>query len=405
MTPISSVHPEVQPNGCVEGLGTPGRSYSKVVIREARCEEEELRRLYPLCRGYLPKYGQCTLEAFEGYCRGLWQNNPARLPDQVFGWLIENGDGEIGGFLGVIPMKMKVGASEIPAIGGHSWIVKPAVRLYSIGLYQRILTLSQRYFLVVAAGGETVNAIGNRQGASITRVPVQGFDQQFSWVLDPAVVLQWALEKHGEIRLAHLTESSLLRAILKGALWLGVPGRHRLRFRCASLSVEPVDAATSEFDELWNRAKGDYGVTIVRDSAFVAWRHFLIPNLLGQTSVLGCWEGGSLRGYVAIQRRAEGAGYPAGHYVVTDLFYERSREDVLMNLINAAYEFAQHQRASLFQFVNMSAEVAELLRTQRPHVRTLAHWPYWYRAPSPDLAAVCQQQPWWPSGADGEAGV
>ncbi len=377
----------------------------KVTLREAKCEEADLRRLYPLCRLLLPKYAVCSYEEFERYCRGLWQDNPARLPDQVFGWVLENEEGEIGGFLGIIPMRMKVGNDEVSAIGGHSWIVAPSVRAYSIGLYQRIMALSQHHFLVIAAGGEAMSAIGDRPNSRISRIPIQGFDRQFSWVLDPAKVLRWALEKRGCTRLAKAPHLAPLPTILKGVLRLGVRGGCGVRFRCHALSVRPVAAFTEEFDELWARAKGDYAVTIVRDAAFLNWRHLAIPNLLGRTSILGCWDGGRLCGFVAIQRRAEGVGYPAGHYVVTDLFYDRRREDVLMNLVNGAFEFAQRQRGSLFQVVNMSRELAQFLLPQRPHVRTLGNWPYWYKAQSPDLAAVCRQQTWWPSGVDGEASI
>jgi hypothetical protein len=335
----------------------------------------------------------------------LWENNPARLPDQVFGWVIERDGGEIGGFLGVIPMRMKVGNEEISAIGGHSWMVAPPFRLYSLGLYQRMMALSQRHFLVVAATGETMNAIGNRPNASIARIPVPDFDRQFTWVIDSGEVLRWALHRRGYDGLANFTATRPVTAVVNGLLRLGLRGGGRLQVPCRNFSVRPIAAFTEEFNEFWARVKGQYAVTVVRDAAFLNWRHLEVPNLIGRTSILGCWDGNELCGYVAIQRRAVQLGYPEGHYVVTDLLYDRRRDDVLTNLINSAYEYAIGEGGSLFQVVNMSKDLAQFLLRHRPHVRTLANWPYWYKAPSSELASVCREQPWWPSGVDGEASV
>ena len=151
--------------------------------------------------------------------------------------------------------------------------------------------------------------------------------------------------------------------------------------------------------------KKDYDITTVRDRAFLNWRHCEAGSLVGRTSVFACRDQGQIRGYIAVQVRAHESGYVRGHYVVTDLFYERTRKDVLYNLMNYAFEFAKAQGCSIFQVSGFSNEVVEELKMQRPYIRKDLSCPYWYQG-SPDIEAkLCDEKRWWPSGADGDSNL
>ena len=90
---------------------------------------------------------------------------------------------------------------------------------------------------------------------------------------------------------------------------------------------------------------------------------------------------------------------------MTDLFYERARKDVLRNLINHAFAFVKAQSGSVFQVSGYSADVIEALKTQRPRIRKDRPCPYWYQS-APGLEGILsEEQPWWPSGADGDSNL
>lgn len=125
--------------------------------------------------------------------------------------------------------------------------------------------------------------------------------------------------------------------------WTQVPAR----FQCPKLTVEPAKVFTDEFDQLWEDNKKDYGIMAVRDKQTLAWRHCEVPSFIGKTYVFACRDEEKLQGHLALQARTEAAGFLSGHYVVTDVFYERSRKEVLYNLMNHAFEFAKARGQSV----------------------------------------------------------
>jgi hypothetical protein len=160
---------------------------------------------------------------------------------------------------------------------------------------------------------------------------------------------------------------------------------------------------TEEFTTFWENNKNDYDVTTVRERDFLNWRHGHIPSLIGRTFAFACREQGQLRGYIALQARAHESGYLRGHYVVTDLFYERRRKDVLYNLMNHAFEYARGQDCSIFQVSGFSKEVMDELKTRRPYIRMGKSCPYWYQSLPEVTGGLEEEKRWWPSGADGDS--
>jgi len=376
---------------------------SRITLREARFDERDLLGIWHLCKQHFQKYEACTFDEFQNFCRGVWLNNPARTPEH--GWVLENPSGEIGGFQGLIPIKMKVGDREVCAGAGHSWVVSPECRVHSLLLFKKVLSWSDRHFLLITAAGEVVVAIGSKLNCGITKIPVRDFNQQFVWLIRPDVILQWALNWNGYTRLAKLVRFFPVAQMVTNFTRIPCAGRLGLRFRCPRLSVEQVSVFGDEFDELWESNKHSYGVTAVRDKASLNWRHLAAPSVTGRTVVFECRDEGKLCGFLALQHRIEGGRFPPGHYVVTDVFYDRRRQDVLYNLMNFAFDFSKARGGSIFQVSNMSQELAQALRSQQPYIRTLKIWLYWYKAPSAELAALCQREIWWPSGSDGESSI
>jgi hypothetical protein len=148
-----------------------------------------------------------------------------------------------------------------------------------------------------------------------------------------------------------------------------------------------------------------YRVIGVRDRATLNWRHFRIPSVIGRTVIFACRESGRLAGYLALQERNGTAGDPPGLFAVTDMFYDRQRADVLQSLFNAAFDYAESRNGAIFQVSHMSKELADRLSPQRPYVRPLQGWGYWYRAPLEAIAKICESQEWWPSASDGESNI
>lgn len=364
------------------------------IVREARFDEKELAGILSVLREALPvPYAHCSLSDFVREQTHKWKNNPARTPDHVYGWVLEVPTEGIVGFVSLLPVRMKMARREISGGCGCALAVLPAYRNYSLRLFNKLMEWGDRHFHITTTANEISSQLNKAVG--MNEIPVREFSRKFLWLLQPEMAVTWALGQSGWSVLGRLTERFPTAQLLKGVARGWFIGRRRLQFACLKLLVEPVVEFTDEFTTFWEDNKKDYDVTTVRDQAFLNWRHGQIPSLIGRTYVFACREQGQLRGYIAVQARAYASGYLRGHYVVTDLFYERARKDVLQNLMNYAFEFANAKGCSIFQVSGFSNEVMEELQTQRPYIRGGKLCPYWYKSFSDVTAGLEEEKRWW----------
>jgi hypothetical protein len=171
------------------------------------------------------------------------------------------------------------------------------------------------------------------------------------------------------------------------------------------LPVEPIEKVTDEFSELWDDCKQQYGVTTVRDRAFMEWRHVQAPRVWRASHLLACREGGKLRGFASLAEPLRDDGFTPDRWQLTDLFYDRTRPDVLASLMNRAFEYAVAKGCAVFEVSQVATSFQHELMGDAPVVRQAETWNYWYKAPSAELARLCQQESWWPSGVDGDSNL
>lgn len=374
------------------------------IVREARFEEKELEGVLRVLRQAFPSfYGSCSLADFLREQHHKWMANPARTPDHVYGWVLETHDEGIVGFVALLPVRIKIGDREVAAGAGCSLAVLPAFRNYSLLLSKQLMDWGDRHFYITTTANEISNGLNRALG--LHTLPIKDFSHQLLWLLRPEATVQLAISRSAWSPLQGLTARWPGSALLKGIARLWFINHRQVRFNGPRLPVERVESFGEEFDDLWEKNKKDFDITTVRQRTFLNWRHFGNGSLVGQTFVFACRDGGELRGYVAVQARSPEAGYLPGHYVVTDLFYERERKDVLHNLMNHAFDFVSAHGGSVFQVSGYSTDVIEELKTQRPRIRRDRPDPYWYQGGSDFDQVLGDARRWWPSGADGDSNL
>ena len=377
---------------------------AKVTLREARFDEKDLAGIQTVLRQVFPvPYSACSLTDFVRMQKHKWVDNPARTRDHVFGWVLESPADGIVGFVGQVPVRVKIGEREIVGASGSSYSMLPAYRNYSLMLLKQLLDWGNRHFLMTTTANQISGELNQSLGLNI--VQCMSFAPQLFWLVRPEAVVKWQL---GQLRwkVCHrLTEQFPGASLLKGIARIWFVGHRRLKFKCPKLSVEPVVSFTEEFDELWENNKKDYGITTIRDRTFLTWRHLQDTGVLGRTFVFACRDNGKLRGYIALQALSGEVGCIPDHYVVTDLFYERARRDVLHNLMNHAFEFARANGCSGFGVSGYANEVIEQLKTQRPYIRRSRTSGYWYKDPTQTMAGLSENETWWPSRVDGDSNL
>lgn len=377
---------------------------AKVIIREARFDEKDLAGIWTVLRQVLAvPFSACSLTDFVLIQNHKWRDNPARTQDHVFGWVLDSPTEGIVGFMGQVPVRIKIGEREVVGACGGSYGVLPAYRAYSLMLFNQIMDWGDRYLLVFTTANRQSSKIPELM--KLNKIPVREISRKLLWLVRPEMGVSWALREFKGKAWHRLTEqfpgAQLLKWVARG--WFV---RHRrLRIKCPKLAVESVAAFTKEFDDLWENNKKEYAITTVRDQAFLTWRHLQVTSIIGRTFVFACRDNGQLRGYIALQARSHESGYLRGHYVMTDLFYERTRKDVLYNLINHAFEFAKAHGGSIFEISGYSNEVAEELKSQTPYIRSGNSCSYWYKSLINVTEDLGDEKAWWPSGVDGDSNL
>lgn len=400
---------------------------------------EDMPGISEVCARAFPAYAQAPFEDFRDLCLHRWETNPARTEADPFGWVLEADDGRIVGFHGIVPTRLWVGGHTVAAIAPTTWAADPGYGKSGLTLLSTYLNWGADRFLLNTTANAITSAMHETSDFGMRRIPLEDYDQRLLWVIDFNRLLRWKLGQGGNAgALSRIAASRMAGSVagvaapfvlglaggVRTALRSGMHGMH-IRFDARPLQVERVERCGTEFDELWGRLKGSYAITTERTASFLNWRHVDTPRLLGQSHVLACRDGGQLLGYVALREPTTTA---PGHFIVTDLFYDRANRDVLHNLMNAAFDFACSRGASVLEVFGFHPALNRELKSQRPYVlrrsqmerlgrgasigtliaaldprsREVASSTYWYRAPSPDLEALCSTGDWWPSGIDGD---
>ena len=378
---------------------------SSVICREARCDRRDLLGIWDVCRETFQKFQSMSYESFERYNRCLWENSPARTTIHPFGWVLEDDRRGIVGFLGLIPLRLKVGNELVPAGGGHSWAVKSEFRVRSLALMQRLSDWGEAHPVLITGASEATARICDRLKLGFRRIPVDTVSYQLWWPLRPEPLIEWALRRRGHKALAALSNITSI-PICASMTFRKMLRWGRPLFPCRQLTVKELDSFDGDFDELWEDQKGKFEVTCVRTRANLAWRHKEIPSTLGRTIILSCYDdNGKLCGYLTLQERRCLGGDPPGLFAVTDCFYDPQRIEVLHSLLNRAYETARTRGGNVLQVSDTSTAIDRLLRMRQPYIRRLRTWPYWYKAPNALLERLNNSGDWWPTASDGESNI
>jgi amino acid adenylation domain-containing protein len=415
----------------------PANDLKDVVCRIAGMDD--VRGIWQVCERAFAPYAGVSFEDFEALCRHRWFDNPFRTENDPFGWVIETDVGRIVGFHGLVPVPLWVGDRTVPAVSPTTWAADPGYGKAGLTLLSTYLSWGTDRFLLNTTANAITSATHAGSQSGMKSIPLDDFDQRLLWILDFKTLVRWKVGQSEAPGLAHrLAASTAARSAIaalapfgigvaggvRPALAAGVRGM-RIRFDCPPLAVEPVAHFGPEFDALWDRLKHNYAVTAARSAAFLNWRHLNPPRLLGRSYALACRDQGELVGYVALREPSNTA---PGHFIVTDLFYDEARPEVLHNLMNAAYDFAAARSATvleLFGFhpalnrtmlpqkpyvlrraqlerLGRGASLAGLMRNLDPRNRDDSSATYWYRAPDAESDRICTTGPWWPSGIDGD---
>ena len=169
---------------------------AKVALREALFNDEDLSGIWGVLRQAIAvPYGVCSLSDFARMYQHKYVDNPARTPRHSFGWVLESSNDGIVGFIGMVPIRMNIGNTEVAGASGTSHAVLPAYRAHSVSLYKQFMSWGKDHFLVDTTSGQAGNKLHTHMKLGMTKIPVANLDQVYLWLIRPEIPVKWLLDK------------------------------------------------------------------------------------------------------------------------------------------------------------------------------------------------------------------
>jgi GNAT superfamily N-acetyltransferase len=257
-------------------------------------------------------------------------------------WLVKDGE-VIAAQLAAIPVELKIGDEITRAI----WIMD----VYVHRNYRR-RGLARRLWLTAGESYSRMFGLGiNEQSKAV----VMGLN----WVEMGHIHRYHRLLFPGDA-LKDIQKSGVIRDLVN----LGyAPFRRRLARRSAKAlyAAREVKEFDASFDDLWQRARGQWPCAVERNARYLEWQFMRQPGK--RFDVLGLYDGERLIGYVVLFfRKPELTGAPQ-KAAITDLCYDASASPAVIDeLLKAALRLALERRAGSIVTDVLDARVEERLR-------------------------------------------
>ena len=265
----------------------------------------------------------------EAFVQWKYFQNPA---GQIHGCCAEI-EGQIVGFYGNAPLRIKVGTEVIAGAQALDAMVAPAARRH--GLFVKL--------------GDWVHTHMTEAGVALSYgipnpISRAGLVKRMGWdypgeipryvrVLDPGAVVE-ASGLKGLKAQAYRLALRAIQALRPGSR--PSPADSRVQIR-------EVTAFDARFDDLWVQVAGDFPIAVVRDCAYLTWRY--AQNPLVRYTILIAERDGVLCGYTILSHRDMEKGVLA----VAELIVVPGDVSAGLALLAAATAYAQKAGAAQVQ--------------------------------------------------------
>jgi hypothetical protein len=361
------------------------RSQKAPKLREVRFEDHA--QIKALTAQY-----ELNLDDYDKWMH-LWTNNPAyreikgHLP---MGWVLDNGEGAISGYLGNVPLNYELEGNRLVAATTRAWVVDTPYRSYSpllLGTYfqQRNVDI----FLSTTVNSQSAPAYCTFQSVP---VPVGAWDRTLFWITHyPGFVESFLRQRHAAMAKAlsyPLSTGVFLRDRLK---------RHRLESNGTTVSVAPSGAFDDRFEAFWAalRKKKARTLLAVRSQEVLQW-HFKYALLKG-TAWIYVIEGKSgLVAYsVFLRHDYRRIGLTRMRLADFQSLDDEKSPELLTAMLRAALHRSRQESIQMLEVVGLPAGLERRLEGSSPHRRTLSQWLYFYKANNPSLAKTLNNPDLW----------
>jgi hypothetical protein len=331
----------------------------------------------------------------------LWDANPAYkevVTAWPRGWVLENVDHQIVGYLGNIPLWYEIDGKRIIAATSRSWVVDSAYRNYSTLLLNHCFKQQNVDLYLCTSANRQSSAILDMFNSS--RVPVGAWDQSIFWITDYAgFAASWVAMKTAHLG-RPLSYSPSRESVSRN---LSANGRAATY---GGVAVECHEAFDERFDLFWEalRRKKPQSLLAVRSREVLQW-HFKYALLRKRVWILTISSGSDLVAY-SIFCRQDNVKYGLERIRLIDFQTLNGNTTLLIPMLRCALAGCREQGIHMLECVGIVPEVRNIAARLRPFRRKLPMWLYYYTAANQQLASrLANPAIWNPTCFDGDSSL
>jgi hypothetical protein len=361
------------------------RSQKSLKLREVRFED------YSQVAALASK-NHLYFESYPGWTH-LWTNNPAyrAIKDKFpMGWVLENSEGRISGYLGNIPLNYELQGKTFLAAATRAWVVDAACRPYSPLL---LATFFQQpnvdLFLNTTVSSEAAAAYSVFQGI---RVPVGAWDRALYWITHYQGFTESFLRRKG-VALA----KPLSYPLSVGVFLRDQAKRSRFREHGTAVTVLGCVSFDDRFEAFWaalRKKKFDL-LRAVRSREALEW-HFKFA-LQQNTAWIYTVEGNFGLAAYSVFLRQDSLETGLTRVRLTDfqcLEQERA-PDLLTAMLQAAMDRCRQESIHMLELIGLDPALERKVERLSPHRRQLPTWMSYYKPNRAWLAASLKDAAVW----------
>ena len=361
------------------------------VVQGVRVEQFRVEKTEGLLRFLRGAYAGEARKSDAAYWKWHYRENPNTRIDDIPLWVVVCGE-EIVGQLATIPVQVKAGGETRPAIWILDFMVREDFRGKGLGK-QLVMAAGEKYPTMITLGI-------NEQSAGVFRS--MGW-VELGWIHRYQKLLYAAHGLAGAAGIAPVRGLlNLLSAPMRiGAGRAGTGGKYTAR---------PIREFGTEFDELWERASGQWACAARRDARTLKWQFEEQPGK--RFEIIGCYEKERLAGYVVLffRKRFSGAGPKAGpaKAAISDLLYERENgAEIVDALMDAALRRAIELRAGSLVTDVLDGLVEERLKRRGFwRIKKSPQFMAWMMASDVEAKnVICNPQNWFLTRGDSDVSI
>jgi len=359
---VMSTQPLTQP----ASVSTPAKSLK---LREARFED------YSDVIALESKF-HLVSKSYEDWAH-LWMNNPAsrdtkdRFP---IGWVLQNEDGAISGYLGNIPLNYQFEGTKLLAATTRSWVVDTAYRTHALLLLATYFRQTNvDLFLNTTVNSYAAQAYSAFQGVP---VPVGAWDRSLFWITHYQGFTESFLRKRGTS-----LAKPLSYPFSAGVFVLDQFGRRRVAKNGNRTRVIPCAGFDDRFDAFWEalKKKKSHLLLAVRTREVLEW-HFKFA-LLQNAAWIYTVEGNSGPSAYAVFVRQDNPEQGLTRVRLADFqcLDAGAAPALLTAMLRAAIDRCRQESIHMLELIGLSPALEREVEGAHPRRRQLPNWMYFYK--------------------------